>query len=45
MTDTEALKPLVVAELTPGVDLNTDEDLLNYARNTGATSPSSGWYT
>jgi len=37
MTDTEALKPLVVAELTPGVDLNTDEDLLNYARNTGAT--------
>ena len=37
MTETEVLKPLVVGELAPGVDLKTDEALLGYARNTGAT--------
>ena len=37
MTETEALKSLVVGELAPGIDMKSDEALLDYARNTGAT--------
>lgn len=37
MTETDALKPLVVQELAPGDTLESDEELLDYARNTGAT--------
>ncbi|HAT35144.1 MAG TPA: choline dehydrogenase, partial [Rhodospirillaceae bacterium] len=37
MTETDVLKPHVVHELAPGEKAESDEDLLDHARNTGAT--------
>lgn len=37
LMETSILKPHTVEELSPGLDMTKDEDLLDYARKTGAT--------
>ncbi len=38
IAEQKALKPYVVSEIFPGVDIESDEDLLDYIRRTGVSN-------